>query len=625
MSDTSVGVSRPRLVSALLIVIASGALGGLFWLDLMHVAAASLKRPPPTRPVVYLVAGAVLSFLAWRVASVWLARGGKNDASRLAAKPFLLTFALALGFVHHLFSGLVNTQIFLTFLFVAVLAGMAAWMAALAEPRAVGGLGARWPSPRRWLAGFCVAHVLIFALISFARYDRLLCGLYDLGIFDYLNWHAIHGQFFRHPKEAVYDHCSPILLVCLPFYFVWSHPKVLLLLQSVLFAAAAIPLFALARDRLKSERIALLFAAVYLLYPFVARINLYDFHSAPFLPLPFFGACYFLSRGKLVPYFICVLLSLSVQENVPVAIFGLGLFAAFRLGRPKTAVATMLLAVGWLAFAFKVWFPVILKAHFIHAGRYPPLLGDSFPATLQNVAKAALNSFTRYYVIATIILILLPVGFLPLFDPKTFLALTSLPIVEQMLSAYTAQRILRGHYAMSIIVVTLASSVFAFERVTHEASAQRAKCLVTWLLACALLSNLFFGEPPFETYHQDAIRYDPAKHFRLFSVSLSPRDYLMTRHHRLLHEFRGLIPPEASVMAQNNLGAVFAQREEIQFITHPFSSDFCLFDPTTNYGADDPKVYQQALDGLASGAQYTCFFKQDGFRFFAKGDAWREV
>ncbi|MBM4081886.1 MAG: DUF2079 domain-containing protein, partial [Planctomycetes bacterium] len=323
MSDTSVGVSRPRLVSALLIVIASGALGGLFWLDLMHVAAASLKRPPPTRPVVYLVAGAVLSFLAWRVASVWLARGGKNDASRLAAKPFLLTFALALGFVHHLFSGLVNTQIFLTFLFVAVLAGMAAWMAALAEPRAVGGLGARWPSPRRWLAGFCVAHVLIFALISFARYDRLLCGLYDLGIFDYLNWHAIHGQFFRHPKEAVYDHCSPILLVCLPFYFVWSHPKVLLLLQSVLFAAAAIPLFALARDRLKSERIALLFAAVYLLYPFVARINLYDFHSAPFLPLPFFGACYFLSRGKLVPYFICVLLSLSVQENVPVAIFGL--------------------------------------------------------------------------------------------------------------------------------------------------------------------------------------------------------------------------------------------------------------------------------------------------------------
>ncbi|MFI5801726.1 DUF2079 domain-containing protein [Streptomyces sp. NPDC051561] len=116
--------------------------------------------------------------------------------------------------------------------------------------------------------GIAVLCFVVGLAISLQQYQRLRLGGFDLGLFD----QAIRAYArFELPRSTIKnvhhefppdfsllgDHFSPVLVVVAPLYWIWNDPRVLLVVQALLFASG-VPLVArLARaetSRLLSPR-----------------------------------------------------------------------------------------------------------------------------------------------------------------------------------------------------------------------------------------------------------------------------------------------------------------------------------------------------------------------------------
>ena len=177
--------------------------------------------------------------------------------------------------------------------------------AAAAEPDARDSAGAARAGSRGRIAGIdrhwfgigamAAVAALCYALYSYLRFRQGSYFGWDLGIFDqtvraYAHFHLPYITSMRHDsatdpgKLEWTDHFSPILMLLAPLYWVHNSAYDLLLAQAVLFAAAALPIWAFARRRLGLTP-AYLVAAVYLLYWPLQSALAFDFHEAAFAPL----------------------------------------------------------------------------------------------------------------------------------------------------------------------------------------------------------------------------------------------------------------------------------------------------------------------------------------------------
>ena len=110
--------------------------------------------------------------------------------------------------------------------------------------------------------------------LSVAVHDGYGTPGYDMGIFDQGVWllSRFHAPFVTVMGRNLFgDHTSFILLLAVPLYWVWPHAQTLLVLQTCLLAAAAVPVYLLALRRTTSVLIATALAAAYLLNPAVAE------------------------------------------------------------------------------------------------------------------------------------------------------------------------------------------------------------------------------------------------------------------------------------------------------------------------------------------------------------------
>jgi uncharacterized membrane protein len=132
--------------------------------------------------------------------------------------------------------------------------------------------------------GAIVIFVVIFIFLSFGRHDALKSYLNDISAYDQAIWNTVHGRFM-HISISAFDEpnlfasrFSPVLLIFVPLYAVFSSPKWLLLLQILSAGASAVPIYLLAKEKLKSAQMALIILISYLLYPILQNGLLYDFH-----------------------------------------------------------------------------------------------------------------------------------------------------------------------------------------------------------------------------------------------------------------------------------------------------------------------------------------------------------
>lgn len=167
-----------------------------------------------------------------------------------------------------------------------------------------------------------------FSYYSFLRHDAFASG-FDLGNMDQTVWNTLHGNIFQLSGDGYrisrFDiHADIILMGLAPLYLLWSSPKMLLLLQSVVMASGAIPVFLLGRTITKRTVFAIAFVWIYLLNTGQQWTNIYDFHPVTIAQVALLWAMYLAIQKRWRWYAAALFIALSSKETVGLTVFGMG-------------------------------------------------------------------------------------------------------------------------------------------------------------------------------------------------------------------------------------------------------------------------------------------------------------
>ena len=219
-------------------------------------------------------------------------------------------------------------------------------------------------------------YVVIFSYASIKQYNAYNTTLYDLGIFDQVIWNTAHGRFFESSIKGfnfLGDHFSPILILISPLYHIFRDVRILLVLQTFLLAIGAFPIYLIAKRELKKESIALIFAFIYLAYPPLGYLNMFDFHTVS-IAVPLLVWAFYLFKTKKWPlFYLCITGALFCKEEIGLIVLFLGIYIFITTRDFKNGI--LVFALGLLCFLCITLFviPHVCKEQYLHLVRYKHL------------------------------------------------------------------------------------------------------------------------------------------------------------------------------------------------------------------------------------------------------------
>ena len=135
------------------------------------------------------------------------------------------------------------------------------------------------------LAAAVLAYFVIFTTLSVLKHESFHSTAFDMGVFVQNVWMMSQGRMGINTVNgfiAFADHVQPILFIPAMLYRLFPSPILLIVLQVLMISLGAIPLYLIARKKL-GEKIAVVFAIAYFLYPPTQYFTLFDFHTEAFL------------------------------------------------------------------------------------------------------------------------------------------------------------------------------------------------------------------------------------------------------------------------------------------------------------------------------------------------------
>ena len=224
-----------------------------------------------------------------------------------------------------------------------------------------------------WLPAAVVAiavlrYAIFFSIITIRNHFVLQTAGYDLGIENNLVWNAAHwnGPLFKTSVQMggpvgthIGLHETYISYLIGIFYRLAPRPETMLVLQSLLIGAAALPLFAFARRHLGAWT-ACLVAVLFLFNAPMHGSNLYDFHYLPFAPLFLWTTLALLAARRDRWAAVAIVLTLANREDMSALLIVVGLFLLLTGERPRAGLVVA--AIGAVYF---VVVKFIVMPHFL--------------------------------------------------------------------------------------------------------------------------------------------------------------------------------------------------------------------------------------------------------------------
>ncbi len=367
-----------------------------------------------------------------------------------------------------------------------------------------------------------VLYSVIFAGLAFDLHNGLRTHRSDLGQIAQAVWNSSQGRFVEMTDNGfvatrMTDHVEPILALISPLLWLWTDARALLLLQMILVAVGAWPLYELAlrrldtllspRERLQiwqieplrqmTRPLALALAVAYLLTPQLQSAVLTEFHAAPLAVPLLLWAFWAIDARRLGHFAIATLLVAATKEEMALLAAGLAVWALWRFWRTRDTThfdpsatdagtrsanrqllsATFLLPLLLIVLSL-LWFYlatfVIVPAHAapvynttqsVYFERYGALgdspldIAKSFVTQPQVVWQIATEPARLAYLWGLIA----PFGLLSLLAPE--LLLLSLPLLlANLLSAYPAQYYGDFHYSAPLVPYVAVSAAYGLAR-----------------------------------------------------------------------------------------------------------------------------------------------------------------
>jgi uncharacterized membrane protein len=456
-------------------------------------------------------------------------------------------------------------------------------------------------------------YVVVFGYLTVLKHEAFETTAFDLGNMDQAVWNSLRGRFLPFTNwgeegTRLAYHVDPILILISPLYLVYSDPRTLLVLQTVVIALGAWPIYLLARERLGTGLAALVFPLSYLLFPALQAANLFDFHPTTLVAGLFPYAFYFLEKRRYALFFLLAVLIICCKEEMSLLVVMLGLYALLLQRNWRMGAACIVLGMVWFVVAVYVIIP-----HYNPEGSSPYL--GAYEHLGQGPVGILRTAFTDPAAIVRALLtrekliylrdLFLPVGFLSLLAPQVLaLCLPSLGII--LLSSdpqvYTLEKF---HYPSPLVPVVVLSAVYGTAFLGRTIASR-------WSISTKRSINLISGFVLLCT-----LLYHGARGFTPLGGNFTLPE--VTEHDRLAQEFIALIPQEAVVSAQSRLNPHLSQRERIYMFPRVEDAEYVFFDVTADSWPIHPNDQYRLYQSLTSEEGFGVLAAKDGYILLSRG------
>jgi hypothetical protein len=460
----------------------------------------------------------------------------------------------------------------------------------------------------------------------------------DLAFFDQIIWNTARGRFFATrfvPYNFLGQHVQPVLLFYALLYHLWASPESLLVTQACVVAAAAVPLYAVARRLLQHDGRACLVAALYLLSPYLHQAVNFDFHPETMAPFFAFLGYGFILRGRTRAAILATLSMLLLKEDTVLLVLGIAWLCWLRRERRAAAI------LGGIAICWGALTTLVIMPHF-RAGpsdleeRYGYLGSGAANILIGLVTHPmrALGHLLVWSTLLTVLALLGSVGFLPLAAPAELLAAAPL-LCFHLLSTHAAQQSLRVQYSAEVLPLIWIAAVVGLGHLTpcppavtpaweggtrarrswslpvhREAflrrlaradaiGANRSRTAFVVLTLGVLVA--FVAASPFPP----ARGFDPGR----FTVDAS--------HGQAVDDAIARIPSQASVSAQTGLAPHLAHRPALFEFPEGIGADYVLLDARGDIAHPYQAMYPAAVAALTEEG-YVPIWSRDGVTLYEK-------
>jgi uncharacterized membrane protein len=448
-----------------------------------------------------------------------------------------------------------------------------------------------------------VLYALYFSVRTVGVHNGLGTSAYDFGLYDQGIWLMSrgHSPFVTLMGRNLFgDHSSFILVLLIPLYWIFSSTALLFVVQSIVVAIGALPVYWFSRQRLRSEPLAAAMAGVYLLHPSISWTNLENFHPDAALGTLVAFAIWAAYAGKWRWYWVAVVLALSVKEDVAFVLAPLGLWVALKADK-KRGLITSLASLFTMALMFLVVMRSFTGITFRNSWRIPfggigGLLKTAFTQPTKLISYLWSEDRPTY-----VWQMLAPVGFVFLYEPS--LALVGfVMLASNVVSTFWYQHQIQYHYSIIIVPCIVMGTVWALGKFSRPARKWVSACIIATSLVCGYL-------------------WSPMPLARTTTTSWNSQMPPVVAARESISQ----VPEDAVVAAYHSLTAQMARRVTIYSFPNPFVRN--LYGPDVFAGGDrlpgaDEVEYVILPVNLDDKAQKIWDVEKDQFRVVDENAWW---
>lgn len=347
------------------------------------------------------------------------------------------------------------------------------------------------------LAAMVLLYIAAFSYLTVRLHNNFQTFGFDLGIFDQGIWllSRLKDPFITVRGLHLFgDHLSFMLVLLAPLYKIWADVRLLLVLQTIALALGAVPVYLLAKDRLRHGVLALALAASYLLYPALQWLNRDHFHPETIATPALLFAFYFVMRRRYGLFAVAALIALLAKEDIALILMLMGVYIAVTNNR-AVGLATTLASLAWFLIGIKFILPMFNQEGFFYIRNYSNLGSTPGEVIVNTITKPglALSLLLQERKLVYLTQLLAPVAFSPFASIEVFLI--ALPaLFSNLTSQQGYMDTIEYHYTATIIPFVFVSAILAIEKLSLK---KREGALVAALiLLIALTSNYFWGPLP---------------------------------------------------------------------------------------------------------------------------------
>ncbi len=400
----------------------------------------------------------------------------------------------------------------------------------------------------------------IYSFVAVIKHNHFQTGL-DFGIYvqtfwSYINLKLPRVTFYPTYGDLVWaDHFTPSLILMAPIYYLWSDPKILLILQSVLFVFGGYPIYLLAKERLKSFYLSFALVFGYLVFLGTQFALTFDFHTATYTAIFLPWLFYFLFKGNWKLLFFLTVLVMGTKEDAPLLLAAIAFYLMISKKNTKLGFFLLILNLSYFFLVTKVIMPKLSV--------FSAKVFDT-PELPKNLWQWAVVLFDSPLKTRTMFLTLASFLFLPLLSGWFFIVAIAHFLINFISSQFSGRWDIFLHYRVHLSSILSFGTILGIEKLKSLKFVKIRKNILfltipSFIIVVSLIMDWYL-HLPLNTLFK--------KQFYAYETWMSDNEEVIKR-----------IPKEAYLLTQNNLAPHVANREHLYYYPKNLDkADFIFLD-----------------------------------------------